>query len=295
MDKTILITGATSGIGRAAAEEMAARGWLVIGVGRSSEKCLQAEQEIKAFYPQARLHFLTADLSSQREINRLADAAGQFLDECCNGRLDVLLNNAAAVKDWYTVTEDGYETQFAVNHLAAFLLTMRLLSRLLKSPAGRILTVSSASHKGIRINWQDIMGKRHYSCLRAYKQSKLCNVLFTHELNRRLQDTPVRAFAVDPGLVNTEIGSKNAGGLVAWFWQQRKKYGLSPFQAASTIVYLCKMADSWQTKDSYFKNCTGQKPGRQAFNEEAALRLWDLSASLCGLDAGGLPQRSGSI
>ena len=292
MDKTILITGATSGIGRAAAEEMAARGWQVIGVGRNSEKCRQAEKEIKAFYPHARLNFLTADLSSQREINQLADEAGQFLDDRCGGRLDILLNNAAAVKNWYTVTEDGYETQFAVNHLAGFLLTMRLLDKLQKSPAGRILTVSSSSHKGIRVNWTDIMNKKHYSCLRAYKQSKLCNVLFTHELNRRLQDSPVRAYAVDPGLVNTEIGSKNASGLVAWFWQHRKQHGLSPFQAACTIVYLCKMPDGWQTTASYFKNCTSQKPGIQTFNEAEALRLWDLSASLCGLAAGKLPQRS---
>lgn len=292
MDKTILITGATSGIGRAAAEEMAARGWQVIGVGRDREKCRQAAEAIKALYPQARIDFLTADLSSQREVNRLAEEAGKFLDEQCGGSLDVLLNNAASVKNWYTVSEDGYETQFAVNHLAGFLLTMRLLDRLLKSDAGRVLTVSSASHRGIRLNWRDIMGKRHYNCLMAYKRSKLCNVLFTHELNRRLQLTAVRAFAVDPGLVNTEIGSKSTGGLVDWFWRHRRQHGLSPFQAASTIVYLCKMPAGWQTDASYFKNCASLKPGRQTFNAEDGLRLWDLSANLCGLAADDLPQRS---
>lgn len=285
MNQTVLITGATSGIGRAAAEELAARGWTVIGVGRSQENCFRAENEIKSFYPDARLTYLTADLSSLKEVNRLADAVSSYLDQNGDGRLAVLVNNAASVKNWYTATEDGYETQFAVNYLAGFLLAQRLLPHLAKSPHARVLTVSSNSHKGTRIRWNDIMNRKHYNCLRAYKQSKLCNVLFVNEWNRRLHDTSVRAYAVDPGLVNTDIGSKSTEGLVAWFWRRRKQHGLSPFQAAATITYLSKMPADWQSDGAYYKHCAPGKPSKAALDEQSGRRLWDLSQQLCGLSA----------
>jgi retinol dehydrogenase 12 len=284
--KTILITGATSGIGLAAAEEMAARGWDVLGVGRTEENCDKARQAIRAVYPEARLTFFLADLSSQREINRLSGDVIRYLEQNSGGTLDVLLNNAGTVRNWYMATEDGYETQFAVNHLAGFLLADRLLDALRKSPAGRILTVSSNSHRGARIHWPDIMLRRHYGCLKAYKQSKLCNVLFTQEFNRRetaLGDSAVRAFAVDPGLVNTEIGLKGTTGLVSLFWSMRRKYGLSPFQAACTIVCLCKMPAGWQPDGAYFKNCVPVEPDRRGLDPAEGARLWALSAQLCGL------------
>lgn len=285
MEKTVLITGATAGIGLAAAEELAARGWHVLGVGRSRERCVLAESEIRRFYPSARLTYFVADLSSLKEINRLADDVNRYLDEQCGGTLTVLVNNAASVKNWYTATEDGYETQFAVNHLAGFLLTQRLLPRLSRSPFARVLTVTSASHKGTRVHWDDIMNRKRYSCLRAYKQSKLCNVLFVNEWNRRMKDTAVQAYAVDPGLVNTGIGSKGTDGLVAWFWNRRKMHGQSPFQAAATIIWLCKMPADWQPDDVYFKNCAPGQPGKAALDEKAGSRLWALSEQLCGLAA----------
>ncbi len=282
MDRTILITGATSGIGLAAAEELAARGWHVLGVGRSDERCAEADRTIRQFYPHAQLTWFSADLSSMREVSRLADEVQSWLDRSADGRLDVLLNNAASVRNWYTATDDGYEMQFAVNHLAAFLLTRCLLPCLEKSPFARVLTVSSASHRGTRMRWNDIMNRHRYSCLQAYKQSKLCNVLFTAELNRRQSGNHVRAYAVDPGLVDTAIGSKNTGGLVAWFWRHRRQRGHSPYQAAATIVWLCKMPADWQTDTLYFHNCKPARPSRQAMDETGGQRLWDLSEQLCG-------------
>jgi retinol dehydrogenase-12 len=283
MKKTILITGATSGIGRAAAEEMAARGWQVLGVGRSEESCRQAADEIRSYYPTANVAYFIADLSALRDVRRLADDVSHYLDQSCDGRLDVLVNNAGSVRNWYMSTEDGYEMQFAVNHLAGFHLGLSLLPKLANSPAAKVINISSASHKGAKINWTDIMHRKHYNCLTVYKQSKLCNVLFTHEFNRRMKDTTVRAYTVDPGLVNTNIGSKATDGLIAWFWQRRKQHGLSPYQAASAIVMLCKMPDVWQPTDSYFKNCVPGKPSKASLDEENGRRLWDLSLNLNGI------------
>jgi NAD(P)-dependent dehydrogenase (short-subunit alcohol dehydrogenase family) len=295
--KTAFLTGATSGIGLAAAEELAARGWLVLGVGRSAANCRQAEQDIRRYYPEARLAYFIADLSAQREVNRLADQVGQYLEQNCSGRLDVLINNAGTVQNCFMATADGYETQFAVNHLAGFLLASRMLDYLRKSPAGRILTVSSNSHRGARIHWADVMLQKHYSLLAAYKQSKLCNVLFTHEFNRRedraQNPSPVRAFTVDPGLVNTAIGSKGTRGLAAWFWQLRRRHGLSPFQAACTIIHLCKMPPGWQPAGSYFRNCAPLAPSRLSQDPGSGSRLWQLSARLCGIAGGTEGQGSG--
>ena len=282
--RTILITGATSGIGLAAAEELADRGWQVLGVGRSPESCRKADAVIRSCCPQAKLAWFAADLATLAEVNRLAETVGIWLD-ARGSALDVLLNNAATVRSWYMATADGYEMQFAVNHLAGFLLTQRLLPRLSASPLARVLNISSGSHKGTRIRWNDIMNRRHYNCLRAYKQSKLCNVLFTREFNRRSAGTNVRAFAIDPGLVHTEIGSKWTGGIVAYFWQQRSRHGISAWQAASAIAYLCKMPPDWQTPSDYFHHCVPAEPSRAGQDAAAGSRLWELSARLCGLEA----------
>lgn len=282
--RTVVITGATSGIGFATAEEMGARGWNVIGIGRLLERCEKAEAEIKSLYPQTRIRYFVADLSLQREVNKVAEEVIMFVDSNCDGKIDVLVNNAGCVRDWYITTDDGYETQFAVNHLAAFLLTNKLLKKLQNAQSARVLTVSSGSHYNTRINWNDIMHQKHYNCLLAYKQSKLCNVLFTHEFNRRMENSNVRAFAVDPGLVNTDIGSKNTGGMISWLWTLRKKYGLSPYQAASTIIYLSKMPAGFEPCSAYFKNCAIAKPSKQSLDEYNGYKLWELSAKLCGFD-----------
>ncbi len=284
--KTIVITGATSGIGRAAAQEMAARGWQVVGIGRSQEKCDAAVADISAKCPGSRPVYFTGDLSLQREVNRLADEVIAYLDKNHAGRLDVLLNNAGCVKDWYIATEDGYETQFAVNHLAGFLLAHRLLGALMKAECGRVLTVSSGSHYKTLVRWNDIMHKRGYNCLLVYKQSKLCNVLFTHEFNRRYKDTPVRAYAVDPGLVNTDIGKKGTGGFISWFWGIRSKYGTPASEPAKTISYLCQQGKDFSPKWAYFYNSLEKEPSKPSRDCVGMKRLWELSEQLCGIQEG---------
>ncbi len=280
--KTVLITGATSGIGLAAAKALAGRGWLVIGAGRSTERCAGAEDAVRAAASGSSVGYLAADLSSQRQVRVLAGSVRERLD----GRgLDVLVNNAGFVSSWYLAGEDGYEMQFAVNHLAPFLLTRELLPLLARPGAGRVITVSSGSHFRTRMRWRDVMFRTGYQCLLVYKQSKLANVLFTHELNRRLgPDAPVRAYAVDPGLVDTGIGEKGTTGLVKWIWSRRRRGGVTPEKAAGTIVHLAASAALADPAAGYWKECRPAEPSPYSRRETEARRLWELSERLCGTE-----------
>jgi len=283
--KVTLITGATSGIGLAAATGLAGEDHIIIGVGRSQERINAARQTVLTKYPEADINYLLADLSSQMQIHNLVKETGKLLRARKLDHIDVLVNNAGAVSSWFTLTEDGYELQFAVNHLAPFLLTHELLPLLKKSRQARVLTTSSASHRNTRMHWKDVMLQKRYGTLRAYKQSKLANVLFTYELNRRLgPDSPITAFAVDPGLVNTSIGEKGTSGFVNWFWKKRSSKGNPPVIAAETIVYLASRREIPYKDAYYWKECHPIPPSHYSQKKEPAARLWELSNRLCGID-----------
>ncbi|MEJ2266417.1 MAG: SDR family NAD(P)-dependent oxidoreductase [Anaerolineales bacterium] len=253
--KTMVVTGATSGIGLATGRALSEMGAFVIGVGRSAARCNQAREAILTHHPSARITYLLlthhpsarityllADLSSQRQVRQLAAAIRDQVTSSGAGQLDVLINNAATVSNWYTATEDGYELQFAVNHLAPFLLTLELLPLLKKAPSARIITVSSGSHRNTRIHWQDVMLRRGYNTLRAYKQSKLANVLFTFE----------------PG-------------------------GVDPEQGAQTLIYLAADGSVDASPEAYWKDCHPVQASPYARRAEEAARLWELSEQLCGI------------
>ncbi len=283
-DKVIVISGATSGIGYAVALELAQKGAVLIGVGRSEERCERAERALKDASPHGQIKFLLADLSAQREVRGLAAEVASWVREKGFGRVDVLVNNAGMVTNWYTATEDGYEMQFAVNHLAHFLLTHELMPLLEAAPAARVLTVSSNSHRRARIHWRDVMMRRRYNTLLAYKQSKLANVLFSAEFNRRFAPaTAMRAYAIDPGLVNTDIGLKGTGGVVHWVWQRRQKSGVSPEKGAETVVFVSVDPSVNGSQEVYWKDCRPESPSKYALREEEATRLWRLSERLCGI------------
>ncbi len=283
--KTAVITGATSGIGFAVAKKLLDMGWRVLLVGRSQENTQKAMAELKRAYPAGEPAAFYGDLMHQREVNRVAGELNEYLNKNSDGRLDVLINNAGAVRAFYTTTEEGYEQQFALNHLAGFLLTHRLMGAL-KKANGRVIITGSGSHKHYAIRWDDVMYQcRRYSCLGAYKQSKLCNLLFAGEFNRRHEKENVRAYVVDPGLVSTDIGFKQSSGLVRAVWAMRKRKGIPPEKAALTYGALCE--SSIAPAGLYYLDSKPAAYDKRADRQADRERLFDLSLKLCGMDAFG--------
>jgi len=215
----------------------------------------------------------------QREVVRVAGEIAEILEHENEDKLDILVNNAGCVRSWYTTTEEGYEQQFALNHLAGFLLTYHLLSQLRRA-GGKVIMTGSNSHKHFRMRWNDVMLTRGYNPLTAYKQSKLSNILFAKGLNDRYAQEGIRACVVDPGLVRTDIGNKNTGGLVNWIWGLRKKHGVPVEVPARTYGYLCDQ--NLEANELYYYLCSPRRYSRQVTHENAD-RLFSLSERLCGV------------
>jgi NAD(P)-dependent dehydrogenase (short-subunit alcohol dehydrogenase family) len=297
--KIFVVTGATSGIGLAAAQGLARLGGSVIGVGRSAERCRALEANLRELNPEGAHRCCVADLALQSQVRGLAREIRTILADWRRpgpAGLDGLVNNAGTFTYWLALTAEGFETQWAVNHLAPFLLTHELLPALRSAPGGwpaRIVTVSSESHAGASLRWEDIQLRRRYDGLLAYRQTKLANILFTAELNRRLgAGTGLRAFAADPGLVKTDIGYKGTPGMVRWLWNLRRSAGDPPEVAARNILFLLdpentEKANSHSDGDLpvYWRGCAPKQPSRQARDGEAARRLWEMSERMCGMQA----------
>jgi NAD(P)-dependent dehydrogenase (short-subunit alcohol dehydrogenase family) len=286
--KTFVVTGSTSGIGLAVAEALVSQGANLLGVGRSRERCRAAEARLQRLNPQAKIVYFEADLSLQSQVRALAAAIRAWLAGNQTACLDGLVNNAGTFTYWMALTAEGFETQWAVNHLAPFLLTRELLPLLQAAPTGRVVTVSSDSHHGAALNWADIQLRRSYNGLRAYGQSKLANVLFTLELNRRLAEYPgLRAFAADPGLVRTEIGFKGTPPIVRWVWNLRRAAAVPPEHAARGIAYLVSAPEIQDAPQLYWKDGHPARSSRQSQDAASAARLWALSERMCAAAAAG--------
>ena len=276
--KTVLVTGGTGGIGQATAAGLAGLGARVGIVGRDAGRARAAAERIRTGATGGDVDVFIADVSSQREVQRLA---GQVL--AAYPRLDVLVNNVGGYWATRHATEDGLERTFAVNHLAPFLLTHLLLDRLRSSAPARVVTVSSGAQAMGRIDFDDLQGERSYSGQRAYNQSKLANVLFTYELARRLEGSGVTANVLHPGVVRTAFGQEDSRGWMRLMLPVVRPFMKTPERGAETSIYLASSPEVEGVSGRYFANSKPKTSSRASYDTAAARRLWEVSAALVGL------------
>jgi NAD(P)-dependent dehydrogenase (short-subunit alcohol dehydrogenase family) len=273
--KAVLITGGTSGIGRATAIGLAAMGARVGITGRDRERADEAAAAIARESGNPAVDVFVADLSSQAEVRRLA---AEVLS--AYPRLDVLVNNVGGSWDTRHLTADGLEHTFALNHLAPYLLTGLLLERLKQSAPARVVTVASGAHTAGRIDFDDLQGERSWSGSRAYSQSKLANVLFTHELARRLQGTGVTANALHPGVVRTAFGAEDPGLVQRLVVPFIRGFMKTPEQGAATSIHLASAPDLDQITGQYFADSKPKRSSKASYDGAVGARLWNVSADL---------------
>jgi retinol dehydrogenase 14 len=276
--KTVLITGATSGIGLEASVALARMGASLVMVGRDAGRTARAVTEVRGRSDGAAVESLLCDLASLRQVRALAEA---FLKT--HERLDVLVNNAGTVYARRTLTEDGIEATFALNYLSAFLLTNLLLERLRASAPSRIVMVSSAGHYGADLDFDDLGFTRGYQIMRAYGRSKLAAVLFTRELARRLDGTGVTVNALHPGTVATRIWNRAPAFTRPFFAIAKRLFMIDAAQGAQPIVHLASSPELASTSGQYFDRDRPRNPSRLAQDDALAVRLWDVSSRLVGL------------
>lgn len=279
--RTVLVTGATGGIGRATAMGLATMGAHLAITGRDGERTEDAAREIRA-EGGGQVDVFVADLSSQAQVRRLADEVLGSLP-----RLDVLINNVGGYWNARHVTADGLERTFALNHLAPFLLTNLLLGRLQQSAPARVVTVSSNAQAMGRIDFDDLQGERSHSGARAYNQSKLANLLFSYELARRLQGTSVTANALHPGIVSTGFGAEDPGGAQRLFVPLLRPFMLTAEQGAAMSIQLASDPGLGEVSGRFFAKGKPRKSSKLSYDEVSAARLWQISADLTGLTAAG--------
>lgn len=275
--RVCVVTGASSGIGRATARPLARAGATVALVGRDRERGEEALAALRAESRGDAVALFLADLSSQKDIRRLA---AELLERY--PAIHVLVNNAGVVNLRRTLTADGIETVFAVNHLGYFLLTHLLLDRLRSSTPARIVNVASDAHKFGTIDLDDLGSERHYRTMRVYGASKLANILFTYELARRLAGTGVTVNCLHPGAVATRLGQNN-GRVATLLTRVLKPFFRTPEQGAATSIYLASSPAVEGVSGRYFANCRERRSSRATYDTELARGLWAASARLTGI------------
>jgi NAD(P)-dependent dehydrogenase (short-subunit alcohol dehydrogenase family) len=270
----VVLTGATRGIGRAAATELARQGAEVALVGREPQRVAEVAREAKSSGGGAPVHEHVADLTSMAQVRALA---GEL--KARHEHIDVLANNAGALFASRGVTSEGLERTFALNHLAPFLLTNLLRDRL---KGGRVVTTASDAHKGGVLDLNDLQAQRSYSAMRVYGTTKLCNVLFTRELARRAPELHATCF--HPGVVRTGFG-KNENGIWKILTTVAGPFFRSPARGARSLVWLSLSEDAAPLDGVYVEDEKVVAPSAQAQDDELAARLWEKSGELVGLSA----------
>lgn len=286
--KVIVITGATSGIGQVAAASLAAMGARIVQIARNRDRGELAVKRLREQAPAAHsIHF--ADLSRLSEMKRVAAEIA-----AAEPRIDVLINNAGAMFGSRQLTPDGLEMTFALNHMAYFVLTEGLRERLLISAPARVVNTASDAHEPFALDLNDLQSERAYrgnflqslryggAGFKVYGRSKLCNILFTRELARRLAGTGVTANCLHPGFVATRFGDQT-GGWISFAIRLAKRFALTPQQGAETLIYLASSPEVAAVTGEYFDKCHPRKPSTAAQDDATARRLWEETARLAGI------------
>jgi retinol dehydrogenase-14 len=274
--RTVVVTGASSGIGKATAERLAQLGATVAITGRDPARTHDAEDEIRTSTGTS-VQAFTADLSDQAQVRQLAAELLAALPQ-----LDVLVNNAGGCWNTRHATPDGLERTFAVNYLAPFLLTALLLNRIRQSNDGRVVNVSSNAQRLGRINFDDLQGEHSCSGARAYNQSKLAMVLFTQELARRLLGTTVTTNALHPGVVRTSFGAQDPGRTQRLLVPLAPPFMRSPVSGAATSVLLASSPDLGSVTGQFFSGAKAKRSSKRSRDDQDARRLWAVSETLVG-------------
>jgi NAD(P)-dependent dehydrogenase (short-subunit alcohol dehydrogenase family) len=272
--KVVVATGATSGIGAVAVETLAKLGARIVFVARDRAKAEAMGARLEEIAPGLGHSYHLADLSLIAETKRVgAQIASR------EPRIDVLLNNAGAIFATRRVTAEGLEKTFALNHMSYFTLTKMLVERLKPSAPARIVSTASTAHFGAALDFDDLQSARGYSAMKAYGRSKLANILFTRELARRLTGTGVVANCQHPGFVATRFGDE-AGGWLGRIIPLAKLFALSPTVGADTLTYLASDPQAGAVSGEYFVKRQPAACSRDAQNDQAAARLWEISEAL---------------
>ncbi|MGA8726531.1 MAG: SDR family oxidoreductase [Acidimicrobiales bacterium] len=276
--KTVVVTGANSGIGKATAEALAGAGARTVLTARSETSGREAVADIRRSTGSEHVELVLFDLSDLDSVRR---GAADLLERC--DRIDVLVNNAGLILSERTETKDGFEATFGINHLGPFLLTTLLLDRIIASAPARIVNVSSTAHRSARrgLDFDDLQSTKRYTGMQAYGRSKLANILFTTELARRLEGTGVTANAVHPGTVATGFARDgDANGVFAFGVKVIKPFALTPEKGARTSIYVASSPEVASVTGAYFVKCRQTKPSGAALDEAAAAQLWAASEQL---------------
>ncbi len=275
--KTVLVTGASSGIGLATAGRLAALGAHVVMVSRTQPRGAKARDAILRATPSASLELLVADLATTGAIRKLADAFRKK-----HARLDVLVNNAAVLTSRRKLTSENFEMQFFVNHLAYFMLTGLLLDVLRASEPARVVNVASTAHSRGVIDFDDLQLSEAYRGWQAYANTKLMNVLFTYELASRLEGTRVTANALHPGVIHTNL-LRNFSSVLQLAWHGLGRFFKQPEDGAETPVYLASSPEVASVSGKYFRYCKPMGTSAQSYDREIQRRLWKESERLSGV------------
>jgi NAD(P)-dependent dehydrogenase (short-subunit alcohol dehydrogenase family) len=280
MNQIAIVTGSTSGIGKATTLQLLEAGIDVIGIGRDKAKIDSLMETSLTIAKNASLTMIRGDLKHMDEVRIIAKHIKQFLED---RPIDFVFLVAGSVATWYTQTAEGYELQFAVNHLASFLLLHEIMDSLKKAQDAQVFVVSSASHRNTKLDFSDLMSRNHYHNLAVYKKTKLMNVLFVKQWNETNIYPNIRIHAIDPGLVRTDIGLKNTMGIERFVWRIRSRGGVDPMVPAKQMIAIAKQPNLNPRSGGYFRNGIAIQPSKAAQSKDSATKLWNYSLRLLGL------------